>query len=783
MTATIAQKVADMISKIGDITNTGPNTSGLSQPANKHDLRVLTFLVEMTLSDSRDYLIVPTDAYQKLKTDHKEFRNELKSLMVQVHKYLDATNLSEKDTKKLDVLIAKMWSIVGRMYEVEQVIYKHMCATLRWECETLRENRPNNNTVNANNMAAASLITKLDSAEGKIRELEQTISVQTKTIARLEKEQEPLRKQAFEAFEDFTKLAEEKDATEKKVKRLEHELEEVRTASIKGPGSTFGSSGFHHNQHHHSNNPSSMNTLRSLPSSSSLANTDKLHQELQSANETIQRLQRQLEEESHEHERKDMAIRDLSEELEEIQRRLDLLQHNSSSSDSVTKAEYEKQFDALEKQYRDQVRQMERKMAESEEKQRDNFAEREKSLEDALNREVFSSKQLEQRIQVLEKDRNLLEDKLKNTQQDLEVRHTGATESMKRKHLEELERLIEQHTNDRKNTEEKHDKEIEEIRLNSESEMKRMKQQLERSEYELVDQKRKFYQDQEELTEQVHSLTTRIKDLEESNAQLQQQVTKYEQEISQLTTASQETQVLRDELASLEKELQDEIFAKDTMKRDYERTLSNTKRENQDLLSKQEILKRQITTLDDELRTLNNRATSSFNDEEFKSLRNHYEETKSENDKIRQELAKQLKREEQFQLEYDGMLKEFDRLTRNFTDFESEKQKFEKKIAEAREENAKLQEQVHDLRTEQMSNLGNSGNNIGGSSGNDGGTTALRKEFRKMLMDVRQEYAVQLEKEVQEKNKIESQLRGLKRERDMEAYRKVNVGIQTSLII
>lgn len=55
----------------------------------------------------------------------------------------------------------------------------------------------------------------------------------------------------------------------------------------------------------------------------------------------------------------------------------------------------------------------------------------------------------------------------------------------------------------------------------------------------------------------------------------------------------------------------------------------------------------------------------------------------------------------------------------------------------------------------------------------------LRKEFRKILADIREEYQDALNKEIKERNEIESTLRQLKRDKEMEFYSKNTVAVQT----
>lgn len=117
---------------------------------------------------------------------------------------------------------------------------------------------------------------------------------------------------------------------------------------------------------------------------------------------------------------------------------------------------------------------------------------------------------------------------------------------------------------------------------------------------------------------------------------------------------------------------------------------------------------------------------------------------------------------------FEGILKEFDRLTGTAMEFETDRRNYEKRIE-------KLTQEVQDLETslteEKSKNLGYEA---------DTPTTAsLRKEFRKMINDMKADHQRTLEREAEEKKRLEKQLKDLKHEREMSRYERMNKGVQT----
>jgi chromosome segregation ATPase len=117
---------------------------------------------------------------------------------------------------------------------------------------------------------------------------------------------------------------------------------------------------------------------------------------------------------------------------------------------------------------------------------------------------------------------------------------------------------------------------------------------------------------------------------------------------------------------------------------------------------------------------------------------------------------------------FEGIMREFDRLTGTAMEFETDKMNYERRIES-------LTSQVKTLETnlneEKVKNLG--------FQGDTPTTASLRREFRKMINDLKADHERVLEREADEKKKLEKQLKDLKHEKDMSRYERVNIGVQT----
>jgi len=128
---------------------------------------------------------------------------------------------------------------------------------------------------------------------------------------------------------------------------------------------------------------------------------------------------------------------------------------------------------------------------------------------------------------------------------------------------------------------------------------------------------------------------------------------------------------------------------------------------------------------------------------------------------------------ERLQTEYDGILREFDRLTKNFIDFDGERQKLEGAVDVLQKNCERFENELADERIKHL-----------GIVGKDLPTTStLRKEFRKMMADLRSEQQALLHREREEKKKLENVVRTLKRDKEAERWERSNKGTQTRFVV
>ncbi|KAG2209756.1 hypothetical protein INT47_001904 [Mucor saturninus] len=119
--------------------------------------------------------------------------------------------------------------------------------------------------------------------------------------------------------------------------------------------------------------------------------------------------------------------------------------------------------------------------------------------------------------------------------------------------------------------------------------------------------------------------------------------------------------------------------------------------------------------------------------------------------------------------DFEGILKEFDRLTGTAMEFETDKRNYERRIQQLTQEVNGLESSLTEEKTK----------NLGYHEADTPTTATLRKEFRRMITDMKSDHHRTLEREGQEKSKLEKQLKDLKHEREMFRYERTNKGVQT----
>ncbi|KAF7722130.1 hypothetical protein EC973_003674 [Apophysomyces ossiformis] len=119
---------------------------------------------------------------------------------------------------------------------------------------------------------------------------------------------------------------------------------------------------------------------------------------------------------------------------------------------------------------------------------------------------------------------------------------------------------------------------------------------------------------------------------------------------------------------------------------------------------------------------------------------------------------------------FEGMLKEFDRLTSAAMDFETSRMKYERRIDELSQEIHKLDTALTNERI----------NKLGYGTGDTPTTASLRKEFRSLVNDMKAEHQRQLDREAEENKRLERLLKDMKHDREMLRYERVNKSVQTA---
>ncbi|KAI9224882.1 hypothetical protein BC828DRAFT_262396 [Blastocladiella britannica] len=287
-----------------------------------------------------------------------------------------------------------------------------------------------------------------------------------------------------------------------------------------------------------------------------------------------------------------------------------------------------------------------------------------------------------------------------------------------------------------------------------------------------------------------------VRKTQQVSAELQDALAKLDEEVAERKRKVRE---LEDAMTDLQHRYEDDMSA-------YERELSGVQNSADSQASQLEALKRQITVLEQEKASAKDKLTrlgeardadraahdrvvdelrAKLGDAEGIDFAQHralqeqvaameeqlahtFEKFAKREDQLSGELEKLQEREKTQQQEYEGILKEFDRLAGNFTDFEGERKKLERVIAAQRTDMAELKAKCEEMTVNQI-----------GDNDKNPTVVNLRKEFRKILADIREEYSGSLNREIDEKSELEKTIRALKREKEMEAYHKSSTGVQT----
>ncbi|KAI9289634.1 Up-regulated during septation-domain-containing protein [Umbelopsis sp. AD052] len=133
------------------------------------------------------------------------------------------------------------------------------------------------------------------------------------------------------------------------------------------------------------------------------------------------------------------------------------------------------------------------------------------------------------------------------------------------------------------------------------------------------------------------------------------------------------------------------------------------------------------------------------------------------------------KRSERLEDDFEGIMKEYERITGNLMNLESERHSHERRFNELQEHAHRLEFDLADYKIKAMGVA---------EQGNESGTTAsLRKEFRKLMNEMKSEHHEVLMREVLERKRLEATVRDMRRDEEMRRWDKVSKGVQTNLLL
>ncbi|KAL0094073.1 hypothetical protein F4703DRAFT_1303446 [Phycomyces blakesleeanus] len=153
-------------------------------------------------------------------------------------------------------------------------------------------------------------------------------------------------------------------------------------------------------------------------------------------------------------------------------------------------------------------------------------------------------------------------------------------------------------------------------------------------------------------------------------------------------------------------------------------------------------------------------------DAELNRLRSAFQDAQS---KFSQREGAYMLQSASLEAELSCILKEYDRLTRNMTDFKHERKTYEDRISELRQA---LRERERSLADEQAKRIGG-----------DSGTLELRKEFRQMMAQATVGHQSEMEREELLRLKLENELRDVKSMLELKHWDQVDMGVQTSFVV
>lgn len=253
-----------------------------------------------------------------------------------------------------------------------------------------------------------------------------------------------------------------------------------------------------------------------------------------------------------------------------------------------------------------------------------------------------------------------------------------------------------------------------------------------------------------------------LQEMMDRNRQLESQLHAMDTQIGELKKAesTREAELLQ-RTKDLERQLQHRDSKLAVMQEEIQRL--STDNTVQQLVERNNQLERELQTCEARIAELEKAESKSKDTEQLQAAFQAAQE-----EYTRREAAWMLQ-SASVEAELGSILKEYDRLTRNITDFNHERKKYEEQITTLSKERQLLDKQLADYR-------------IRADIGKDGQTMTLRKEFRQLMATVKSEHQQELDKEIERRHQLEQELRDAKHELEMKRWDMNHAAVQTHFV-
>jgi chromosome segregation ATPase len=409
--------------------------------------------------------------------------------------------------------------------------------------------------------------------------------------------------------------------------------------------------------------------------------------------------------------------------------------------------------------------------------------------EKALQRELqqFKSEVFDLRSQREEWERN--------------VETKSASESQQAKLLREMQ---DKHQHDLQDLSLKHQHKLESLQTKHQDELEPLKAQLI-----LLEQEKERLQCETETFEKQFSINKQALDNMKNEVNLKENsISALKLEMSKMKDMLEQKTKSEEALFAAEQQMHKNHDAqRDMLKREIEdletKMRHNAEQAEELISSKTQRLKAtndQIVQLEQELNQLRDHVSqhteTQDESDEVRHLKSEVHELHHSRDMIEKELVitqKQLRDSQEglltaqsqftvresalllqsssIEADFEAIFKEYERLTRNITDFASERQAYDERIHELLQYKNRIQTELADEKVRSLK-MGSESNS----------TQTLRREFRKLMSDVKVEHQRELAHAEEHRKKLESALKNIRREEEKRRWEKQSRGVQTNFV-